>query len=356
MAMGNRRGIVNLQLGRDVLLFFEDRDRDTVFRGDRHLRRRLRKAMYRFRPGKQRISGFELSFILLCRALTEAGQIVHVNNFALARRNPDFPIGICGYTHIFKNWTLSNPAVLGPGLFDHPKQAPHLLSDPRYRIYIAFCEWMRDMFSTVYPKEQITVWFGGIDLREWPDTSTRVKDIDVIVYDKIRWNRDEYIPNLLEPVERAIQERGLRIEVVRYGQYTHESYRELLGRTRSMVFLCEHETQGMAYQEALASNVPVLAWDQGFWLDPNRPRWEPEPVPASSVPYFSGECGERFANAASFGPTLDTFLEQLDRYTPREWVSKNLSLAESANRYLHAYLRAGAVGEEALKDEPTARP
>jgi hypothetical protein len=47
-----------------------------------------------------------------------------------------------------------------------------------------------------------------------------------------------------------------------------------------MLFLCEHETRGLAYQEALASNVPILAWDTGFWLDPRRPLYDPNPVPA----------------------------------------------------------------------------
>jgi len=81
-------------LGRDVLLFFEDRDRDTLLRGDRRLRRRLRKAVAIFRPNKPRVTGFEVSFILLCRALERAGQTVHVNDFALARRYPAFPVGI----------------------------------------------------------------------------------------------------------------------------------------------------------------------------------------------------------------------------------------------------------------------
>ena len=49
-----------------------------------------------------------------------------------------------------------------------------------------------------------------------------------------------------------------------------------------------------AYQEALASNLPVLAWDQGEWLDPARPRYSDAPVAATSVPYFSEACGLRF--------------------------------------------------------------
>lgn len=338
--------MMSLTLGRDVLLFFEDRDRDTFVRGDRRLRRRLRKATAFLRPKKQKISGFELSFILLRRALTEAGHTVHVNKFRLARRNPTFPIGICGYTHILDHWNLPNPAVLGPGLFDHPKQAPQLLDDRRFGAYIAFCDWMRDMFASIYPYAKIDLWFGGIDLKEWPDTSAATKDIDVLVYDKIRWNRTTLVPQLLDPIIAELGARGLRFEIVRYGAYTHESYRDLLSRSRSMTFLCEHETQGMAYQEALACNVPVLAWDQGFWLDPNRPQWEPEPVPASSVPYFADSCGDRFTGPADFPEVLARFWDRLATFTPRAWVEKNLSLAESAKRYLTAYYRVGGKPTE----------
>ena len=35
-----------------------------------------------------------------------------------------------------------------------------------------------------------------------------------------------------------------------------------------MVFLCEHENQDIAYQQALACGVPILAWDRGgYWQD-----------------------------------------------------------------------------------------
>src|ERR1700704_1274056 len=144
--------------GQDVLLFFQDRDTDTFVRGDRHLRTALRKGTYFLRPGKQRISGFELSFRLLCRALQKNGQRVHINKHQLARRNPDFPVGICGYTHILNDWTLPNPAVLGPGLFDHPALAPQLFEDPRFQAYTAFCEWMRTMFAQAYGEERMHLW------------------------------------------------------------------------------------------------------------------------------------------------------------------------------------------------------
>jgi hypothetical protein len=333
-------GISRLQIDRDVLLFFEDRDKDTFVHGDRHLRRRLRNLVEPFRPNKQKISGFELSFQLLCKALRRTGQTVHVNDFALARRNPDFPVGLCGYLGILQTWKLSNPAVLGPGLYDHPKQAPELLHGRNFRSYIVFCEWMRHMFAGSWNSEQLYLWFGGIDLDDWTDTKQSPKDIDFLVYDKIRWNRDRLVPNLREPILAELTRCGYSFEILRYGQYQHPTYKALLQRSRALLFLCEHETQGMAYQEALASNVPVLAWDQETWLDPNRPQWEASPVPASSVPYFSPACGERFREVADFPATLARFMERRETYAPRAWVEEHLSFVESARLYMRAYRAA----------------
>jgi hypothetical protein len=146
--------------------------------------------------------------------------------------------------------------------------------------------------------------------------------------------------------------RRLRYEIVRYGRHTHQQYRKLLSRSKWMLFVCEHETQGMAYQEALASNLPVLAWDQGYWLDPNRPLFEVEPVKASSVPYFDKECGERFVGADDFTSVLDRFCAGLPQFTPREWVRDHLSPRKSAELFLRAYYKAAAVSTSQGYDEP----
>ena len=97
----------------------------------------------------------------------------------------------------------------------------------------------------------------------------------------------------------------------------------------------------MAYQEAMAAGVPVLAWDNGFWLDPHRTEFTQSCVPASSVPYFAPECGERFRDMEAFPEALERFLARLPGYTPRAYVARELSLAGSARQYLEYYAQAG---------------
>lgn len=319
---------------RTALLFFEDLEADRWLRGDRFPRRAARRLYHAVTRG-QAMTGFEVAFRALVRALERSGWRVVVNDRALARRNPRHPIGLAGYPHVLPRWDLPNPAVLGPGLLDHPAEAPRLLDDPRFGTYLVHSDWVKAIFERGFGRA-CTRWFAGLDLDAWPDLSSAPKDLDLLVYDKFHWERERRETELLQPLLAEAARRGLRVEVLRYGRYQVPEYRALLARTRGLLWLSEHETQGIAYQEAMASNVPVLAWDQGWWLDPGRTRWEAEPVAASSVPYFSPECGERFADAGQFPSALDRFLAGLPRYTPRRYVAAHLSLEASARIWLEA--------------------
>ena len=63
-------------------------------------------------------------------------------------------------------------------------------------------------------------------------------------------------------------------------------------------------------------------------------------MPATSVPYFSDRCGETFAGADDFASALDRFLLRRSSYAPRCFVSHNLSLESSGQRYLEFYRAA----------------
>jgi N-acetylglucosaminyldiphosphoundecaprenol N-acetyl-beta-D-mannosaminyltransferase len=336
---------VGSNLDRTVLLFYREPAKDRLVPFDRYARKLVR-PLYKRLKGGQAVTGFFVWYTGLIRALRQAGYRVLLNDRRTAKKNPGHPVGLVGYPEVLDGWDLPNPAVLGPGLFDHPRIRPDLMKDPRFRYYLVTCDWMRALFEPVYG-ERCVSWHGGIDTGEWPDTRRWLKSWDVLVYDKIRWEREKLEPGLLAPVLAKLEQRGLSYRVIRYGAYQHAGYRDLLGRSKSLLFLCEHETQGMAYQEALASNVPVLAWDNGYWRDPKRSLWEDRPVPASSVPYFSAECGERFRDLEGFDAAADAFFEDLSRYQPRRYVERELSLSSSAAKYLACW--------ESLREESPSR-
>jgi hypothetical protein len=320
---------------RIILLFYKEFERDKFVKHDRYLKRILR-PIYDLTHHRQKKTGFKVSFELLTRALGKSGLAVRVNDYSLARLHPGYPVGLVGFPDLLEGWSLPNPALLGPSLYDHPLLAPNLMHDPRFKKYLVLAQWMYDMFRPVYGDACVR-WHAGIDCGEWPDSSSSKKDIDFLIYDKIRWNHEELEARLLRPVRDVLHSRQYRTELIRYKHHDGISYRRLLERSRAMVFLCEHETQGLAYQEAMASNVPILAWDNGYWLDPLWKRVSRTMIPASSVPFFSEGCGERFAGTEQFEAALDRFVGRWSSFAPRTYVIENISMRESAESYSREY-------------------
>jgi len=331
---------MTLSLDKDVLLFYAGYERDVYFKGDRHLFETLEKVAALASPGTPKTTGFGMWFELLCRGLRRCGVSVHVNRHRLARRNPAFPIGVCGHPWILDEWELRNPAVLGPGMLDHPAMRPALMSDPRFRCYVTTCDWNHDLFVAAYGAERCVHWHAGIDLGEWQDAGSAAKEVDILLYDKVRWRRPHFEETLIGPIRQALHDKRMRVKTLRYGRYDLREYRRLLLRSKAMLFLCEHETQGMAYQEALACNVPVLAWNPGVWMDPQAAKWDAQGVVANSVPFFDSTCGTCFRNFEEFGPALQLFWTQLDSFRPRTFVQRCLSLEESGRTYLKCLARA----------------
>lgn len=195
---------------------------------------------------------------------------------------------------------------------------------------------MRAMFEPFYG-DSVHAWPVGIDTASWSPTPARAKDIDVLVYDKILWRQPDTETGFVGPLRAALQRRGLRIATIRYGHYREEELRALVARSRCMVFLCEHESQGIAYQQVLSCGVPILAWDRGgLWPDPSYYPQRARFGPVTSVPYWDERCGSRFTALSEFDERFDDFWTHVldGAFAPREYVEEHLTLEKSAQRYL----------------------
>lgn len=311
-------------------LFFEERD-DRWFRGDRHLRPLVRRVLF----GKPWISGQERVFLNLCAGLDKLGIPYRVNDYRYIRKHPDELACVIGRPFVLDRTAWKNPILLGVAMYNHPVDDPTLLARVPVKHVLVPCQWYVDMCRPGWPS--IESWPVGIDTDLWAPAPAAKKTIDVLIYDKVRWERDRYEPTLIEPMRAHLRASGLSFEEIRYGSYKEDDYKAALVRCKTMIFLCEHESQGIACQQALASSLPVFAWDRGgMWRDPGyypaRVQYEGN---VSSVPYWDERCGMKFANLAGFEAGWDEFWSKSMRgeYSPRDYILDNLTLEKAAMHY-----------------------
>jgi glycosyltransferase involved in cell wall biosynthesis len=317
-------------------LFFEDKD-DRWFRGDRHVRRILRRLLV----GKPKMNGQLRVFLNLCAGLDRLGIRYRVNDYNYIQKHPDELACIIGRSFVLDRIKWKNPILLGVAIYNHPLDDPNLFKRLPVKSMLVPCEWYADMCRKDWPS--VEAWPVGIDTDAWAPSSEQ-KTIDVLLYDKIRWERERYVPKLLEPIRARLQAEGRSYIEVRYGKYDEDDYQAALARCRSMIFLCEHESQGLACQQALSSGVPIFAWDRGgAWQDPDyfphKVRYEGS---VSSVPYWDARCGMKFTGSDGFEADWQEFWSRsaTGAFKPRDYILDNLTLEKQA---LHYYEIAKAV-------------
>ena len=324
-----------------VNLFYEELDPDRWLPYDRYPRRIIRRVL----RGKPQPGGQMRVFINLCAGLDLLSVPYRINDYRYIKKHPKEIACIIGKPHVLDKIKWENPIIFGAAVYSHPLDDPKLLNRLPVRKILVPGEWMRMMCEPAWG-DKVVSWPVGIDTEQWKPVASDSKEIDILLYDKVLWEHDRYEKELIEPVRQSLLARGLRVEVIRYGYYKEDDFHALLNNSRAMVFLCEHETQGIAYQQALSCGVPILAWERGgFWQDPEYYPHKVKFEPVSSVPYWDDQCGVKFKGMSDFPAKLDEFLTRLNdcQFTPREFILENLTLEKCARLYLD-------IVEEAQKE------
>ncbi len=318
-----------------LLLYYEEPDPDRWIRFD-HIPRRWLRSLFK---GRRHPGGQKLVFLNLVAGLRSLGVPHRINDYAYARRHPGEIACIVGKPYVLDRQGWRNPILFGASVFSHPIQDPNLLGRLPVKQVLVPGEWMRLMFEPYYGN-RVRAWPVGIDTNYWTPNDSMVKEIDFLIYDKVRWEHDRYESELIQPIEKALYTRRLTFRKIRYGYYQPEDLRRELLRSRAMIFLCEHETQGLAYLQALSCNVPILAWDrEGYWRDP---AFFPHLVKFKSVtavPYWDERCGLRFESIDVFEERLEDLVAKVKRgcWSPRDFILGRLTLAQCAREYLDIY-------------------
>jgi glycosyltransferase involved in cell wall biosynthesis len=303
---------------------------DRYVPGDRYIFALARKLFH-----KARVSGIKKVLINLCRGFDELN-IPYTVNFPFNKIKPNEAVVVLGLGKFaLKGYHQPNPIIAGIGLMTHPAEWPALFTEYPVVKYLQHSTWTRDIYAKYYGDANCDIWPAGIDTKKWTPT-LQPKQFDLLIYNKVMWDKIGTDHSLRQFILQKLSNMGISCREITYGQYTEVEYQSLLQQCRAMLFLCEHESQGFACCEALSMNVPVLAWDQGYWLDPNRRDWGTPIVKATSIPYFDERCGSSFINIDDFTIKFKPFWGKVlnNDYKPRDYILENLTLEKSAQKMI----------------------
>jgi hypothetical protein len=153
----------------------------------------------------------------------------------------------------------------------------------------------------------------------------------VMVYKKARHSSSvNYVLDYLKSI-------GEDYYLVQYGSYNETDFKNQLADTKFVIWIGSHESQGYAFQETLASNVPILLWEAPSMhvecSKENRYNYasyrDKHSLFATTANVWSAECGIKFYEAWELDTKFQQMKERLDSFTPRKYIESKLSLKEA---------------------------
>lgn len=248
-------------------------------------------------------------------------------------------------------------AVVGPNLYLLPRDIPPK-TDLCGVLYLHPCRWAVSVWRAAgFTACDMAAWPVGIDLDEFRPGVKLAGNREILVYHKERGEHE--LKRILASLERA----SLRYRVIRYGSYAEGDYMEALRHSGLVVWHGRHESQGIALQEALAMDVPVLLCDVTRLSEGVGGRFPPEldEVPVTAAPYFDSTCGIRASGLDGVGALAGDMLLQRSDFAPREYIQANLSLEGQARRFVALWEYFGlsveaGYGEQARSSGEWAEP
>ena len=220
---------------------------------------------------------------------------------------------------------INNEKIIGPNICTLPIDN-HYVMNGNYKKMIVPCEWVKQLYMKWLPENKLLVWAVGIDTDLFYDMSKEQKEIDCLVYFKRR-NESE-----LNSVIEFLNQKGQTYKIIRYGVYSEDNFIDVLKKSRYGIVIDKCESQGIAIEEMMATNLPLLVWDTSIWDD----RGNEYSVPATSVPYWDETCGTKFYNLSELENAFNLFIENKETFTPRRYIQENLDMSISAKKIINA--------------------
>jgi len=205
--------------------------------------------------------------------------------------------------------------VAGPNHVVIPSEKGSLIRSKQIDLFLANSAWVRDFYIEDSPDlaDHIDFWPAGVDTEFWKPNKKSGIAKNILFYSK------RPIKKMFDECKKILEDNGYKVEIIYYGKYSINDYRDALNRNSFLVHFVEQESQGISLSEAWSMDTPTFVWNPEYYRFDDGTNHQ-----SSSSPYLTKVTGKFFRDSTDFKNLLtDAF--DLKKYTPRQWVLENIS-------------------------------
>lgn len=206
--------------------------------------------------------------------------------------------------------------LAGPNILNDPSSHDGILSSPEVDVCITPCEIVCKLHERFLPslKNRSLPWAAGVDADFWKPRADVIRN-KVLIY-----NKQSKGPTT--PPDKYIQElekRGYNVSVVNYGYYSVDEFLLHLQTATLLIGFSRDESQGIAWTEAWACDVPTFIWYN------SEPTYLGVQYNGSPAPYLSETTGSYFSSLDDLVSLLNRWENKDLRLSPRQWCLENMT-------------------------------
>lgn len=247
--------------------------------------------------------------------------------------NKTLPLTGCIHGGIkeFKNMNLPKNTLCGPELCVLPDEMPWMwkyyrnICQPNLWVWFSMRKRCEQKGLNYLRKTKQYVWPVGINQNEFNPDKRGNFEYDCFIYFKTVTRQVN--ENDLKNIENECKKRKLKYKIIKYGSYTENELKHLCNKSKFAIWLVGSESQNIAIGECMAMNIPI------YVIDVNEFKYKDFVMVGngvSSACYFDERCGIKSKTLKH----LDTFLNNLNNYSPRDYILDNLTLKKGAEKYM----------------------
>jgi hypothetical protein len=205
---------------------------------------------------------------------------------------------------------------VGPNVVTFSSDCDNLLASPHVDASITPCDWVTDLYLEDNPTlaGRIFSWPAGVDVHYWMPGPREARR-NILIFEK----RNKGPVGPIAPYIEYLRLKGYSVEIIQYGAFSHVDYLQALQRARLMVGFVMDESQGLAWAEAWAADVPTLIWRN------EQNTYRGRTYRTSTAPYLTPANGLFFDDLEHFQQQFASWDANSARFAARDWTLANMS-------------------------------